>query len=54
MISGGQDAFNGSAPWNVAVYKNKRNNGYDLICGGSLISPKLIVSGKNIDQHDSF
>lgn len=45
LIGGGKEAFQGSAPWNVALYQEE-NNGYVLICGGSLISPLLIVSGK--------
>ncbi|XP_060872108.1 uncharacterized protein LOC132946242 [Metopolophium dirhodum] len=46
MIMGGGTASNGTAPWNVGVYQfNKTiSNDYDLICGGSIISPNLVVS----------
>lgn len=39
----------GTAPWNVAIYKKKLNNTnyYELICGGSLISSNLVISGKS-------
>ncbi|XP_026815140.1 modular serine protease-like isoform X2 [Rhopalosiphum maidis] len=45
LIDNGKKAQIGTAPWNVAVYRfNKENSKYDLICGGSLIAPNLIVS----------
>ncbi|CAH1715675.1 unnamed protein product [Aphis gossypii] len=34
----------GSAPWHVAVYRKNNKNSFDLICGGSLIAPNLVVS----------
>jgi len=35
----------GTAPWNVGIYKlNKDTSKYDLICGGSIIAPNLVVS----------
>ncbi|CAI6349241.1 unnamed protein product [Macrosiphum euphorbiae] len=35
----------GTAPWNVGIYRlNKENSNYELICGGSIISPNLVVS----------
>jgi len=38
----------GTAPWNVGIYQlNKKNSNYDLICGGSIIAPNLVVSGKS-------
>jgi len=40
-------AIVGTAPWNVGIYQlNKHTAMYTLICGGSIISPNLIVSGK--------
>ncbi|XP_003244613.1 venom prothrombin activator notecarin-D2 [Acyrthosiphon pisum] len=46
MIMGGETAPIGTAPWNVGVYRfnTKNSNNYDLICGGSIISPILVVS----------
>jgi len=35
----------GTAPWNVAIYETQNNS---LICGGTLISPNLVVSGKKL------
>lgn len=34
-------------PWNVAIYKNDKNK-YNMICGGTLIAPKLVISGNII------
>ncbi|XP_022162710.1 uncharacterized protein LOC111028389 isoform X2 [Myzus persicae] len=35
----------GTAPWNAGIYKfNKKNSNYNLLCGGSIISPNLIIS----------
>lgn len=36
-----------TAPWNAGVYKRSASNKYDLICGGTLIAPNLIISGKH-------
>jgi len=47
LINNGEKANVGTAPWNAAIYRfNKKNSNYDLICGGSIISPNLVVSGK--------
>ena len=50
----------GTAPWNVGVYRFNEtiSNNYELICGGSIISPNLVVSGKifvrqKIEKNDS-
>jgi len=46
MINYGETALNGTAPWNVGVYRfNIRTSNYDWICGGSIISPNLVISG---------
>jgi len=51
LIENGETAPVGTAPWNVGIYKlNKKNSNYDLICGGSIISPNLVVSGKIFEQ----
>jgi len=48
LINNGKKALIGTAPWNVGVYRlNKDNSTYDLICGGSIIAPNLVVSGKD-------
>ncbi|CAH1707794.1 unnamed protein product [Aphis gossypii] len=45
LINNGKIAHVGTAPWNVGIYQlNKENSKYDLICGGSIITPNLIVS----------
>jgi len=47
LINNGEVALVGTAPWNVGIYKlNKTNSDYSLICGGSIIAPNLVVSGK--------
>lgn len=48
MIKGGIKAKHGTAPWNVGLYMRNENSTYDLICGGTLISENLVVSGKTI------
>lgn len=51
LIDNGKKALVGTAPWNVGVYQlNKDNFNYDLICGGSIIAPNLVVSGKQFVQ----
>jgi hypothetical protein len=41
----------GRAPWNVGIYVKSRNNdSYVFVCGGSIIGPKQIVSGKIFAQ----
>ncbi len=46
LINNGKTSHVGTAPWNVGIYKfNKESFMYDLICGGSIISPNLVVSG---------
>ncbi|KAF0762508.1 Uncharacterized protein FWK35_00006322 [Aphis craccivora] len=45
LINNGKTSHVGTAPWNVGIYKfNKESFMYDLICGGSIISPNLVVS----------
>ena len=33
-----------SAPWHAAIYENNSVN-YDYICSGSIISPRIIMTG---------
>jgi len=43
----GKKALVGTAPWNVGIYQLKQKNyNYDLICGGSIIAPNLVITGK--------
>jgi len=44
LIHNGETANVGTAPWNVAIYIKKSD--YEFICGGSIISRNLVVSGK--------
>jgi len=47
LIDNGDQALVGTAPWNVGIYQlNKIDSNYDMICGGSIISPNLVISGK--------
>jgi len=48
LILNGVEAKYGSAPWNVGVYQKSTNNSFSMICGGSLISTNLVVSGKKL------
>lgn len=40
ILNGGNASF-GTAPWNAGVYENN-----EMICGGTLISENIVVSGK--------
>ncbi|XP_029345072.1 modular serine protease isoform X1 [Acyrthosiphon pisum] len=45
LIKNGKKALVGTAPWNVGIYQlNKKKTNYDLICGGSIIAPNLVIS----------
>ncbi|XP_016659042.1 uncharacterized protein LOC100166859 isoform X3 [Acyrthosiphon pisum] len=45
LINNGTKALVGTAPWNVGIYRfDKKKSNHDLICGGSIISPNLVVS----------
>ncbi|XP_029345047.1 uncharacterized protein LOC100574854 isoform X3 [Acyrthosiphon pisum] len=45
LINNGKKALVGTAPWNVGIYQlNKKKTNYDLICGGSIIAPNLVIS----------
>jgi hypothetical protein len=47
LITNGMKAHIGSAPWNAGIYQlNKESSTYDMICGGSLISSNIVISGK--------
>ncbi|KAL3276513.1 hypothetical protein HHI36_011891 [Cryptolaemus montrouzieri] len=43
LIIGGQIADRGNYPWTIAIYKKKTDN-YKLICGGTLINQRVIVT----------
>eukprot|EP00102_Acyrthosiphon_pisum_P006978 XP_003241091.2 PREDICTED: uncharacterized protein LOC100572031 isoform X6 [Acyrthosiphon pisum] len=45
LINNGKKALVGTASWNVGIYQlNKKKTNYDLICGGSIIAPNLVIS----------
>jgi len=49
LINNGEKALVGAAPWNVGIYRlNRKNSKYEMICGGSVIAPNLVISGKII------
>jgi len=53
FIDNGKKTPVGTSPWNVGVYKlNKTNSNYDWMCGGSIISPNLVVSGKIFEKRN--
>ncbi|KAL3276516.1 hypothetical protein HHI36_011893 [Cryptolaemus montrouzieri] len=43
LIIGGQIVKRGNYPWTIAIYKRK-TDGYRLVCGGSLINQRVIVT----------
>ena len=46
---GGEVAKLGAAPWHVAIFSKKvANPSLQLICGGTLIAPNAVLSGKSI------
>jgi len=51
-MANGKKALFGTAPWNVGIYRlNKDNINYDLICGGTIIAPNLVISGKYMTMY---
>ncbi|XP_050054368.1 modular serine protease-like [Aphis gossypii] len=54
LILEGVEAVYGSAPWNVGVYRKNNKNSFDLICGGSLIAPNLVVSAAHCFWQESL
>ncbi|XP_060881629.1 uncharacterized protein LOC132953090 [Metopolophium dirhodum] len=45
LVENGEKALIGTAPWNVGIYQlNQKNYDYDMICGGSIIAPNLVVT----------
>lgn len=46
LIEGGVPEERGEAPWHVAIYKKSENSGKTLICGGTVISSNIVLSGK--------
>ncbi|KAF9416621.1 hypothetical protein HW555_006051 [Spodoptera exigua] len=43
LMSGGRPAIHGELPWHVGIY-NKNETPYEQICGGSIISRKVVLS----------
>lgn len=46
LISHGSPEIAGDSPWHVAIYSTAGNKNPLLICGATIISENLIVSGK--------
>lgn len=46
LITNGAPEIAGDSPWNVAIYSTAGFNSTQLICGATIISENLIVSGK--------
>ncbi|KAE9523064.1 hypothetical protein AGLY_016536 [Aphis glycines] len=52
LMANGKKALFGAAPWNVGIYRlNKDKINYDLICGGSIIAPNLVISAAHCFWH---
>jgi len=52
LIENGKKALVGTAPWNVGIYRlNRKNSKHEMICGGSVIAPNLVISGKIVAQY---
>lgn len=53
LIANGEKAFVGTAPWNVGIYRlNSKSANHEMICGGSVIAPNLVISGKILVQYN--
>lgn len=47
FIVGGEETTVSKVPWQAAIYMyNDPNRRYDFICGGSIISSKIVISGE--------
>ncbi|XP_015438453.1 PREDICTED: suppressor of tumorigenicity 14 protein-like [Dufourea novaeangliae] len=44
LVVNGFEAKLGVFPWHVGIYRKRAENGYEQICGGTLISNNLVVS----------
>ena len=45
LIAHGKPEIAGDSPWNVAIYHSAVPKNPELICGATIISENLIVSG---------
>lgn len=46
LVIGGKNVIRGDYPWVVALYSNKDTQpDYTNICGGSLLSTSIIITG---------
>lgn len=48
LISEGKPERHGDSPWHVAIYDVAHSKEPDLICGGTIITPQIIISGEKI------
>lgn len=46
-IVNGTEVTVGDLPWHVAVYESTLNSSFKLICGGTIVSPVMIISGRS-------
>lgn len=44
-ILGGTNAVSGNSPWHVGIYYFNKNNVFNQICGGTIISRNFVISG---------
>lgn len=48
LIVGGSNITIGDSPWHVAIYLKDVSTGtVKYICGGSILNPKVVLSGMN-------
>lgn len=46
LIQGGHVSEVGDFPWMAAIYYRSNDKDWEQICGGTLISPNLVITGK--------
>ncbi|XP_048480547.1 transmembrane protease serine 9 isoform X3 [Plutella xylostella] len=53
LVAGGRSARRGELPWHVAVYR-KDSEPYRQVCGGSIVSPALVISAAHCFWDDTL
>jgi len=48
LIDNGEKTLVERASWVVRIYNRGRNGVFYLLCGGSIIAPNIVISGKII------
>lgn len=50
LVANGKNLTRGTLPWIVALMYMKKDQTLNYFCGGSLISQKLILTGRKINK----